>query len=67
MLHIQSMTGSVRERFVNEQIKARNQALEERIDLESVRKWSWSFAKREERLRNVIEAVKHLGVSSGGQ
>ena len=67
MLHIQSMTGSVRDRFVNEQIKVRNQALEERIDSESVRKWSWSFAKREEGLRNVIEAVKHLGVSSGGK
>ena len=52
---------------MNEQIKARNQALEERIDSESVRKGSWSFVKREEGLRNVIEAVKHLGVSSGGK
>lgn len=59
MPHIQSMAGGVRERFVNEQIKARNQAFEEGVDLESVRKWTWPFAKREGGLRGVIEAVEH--------
>ncbi len=45
MPHLGNAASSVREKLINEQIKARNQAFEEGIDPLYIREWKWPFGK----------------------